>query len=140
MIGRRERANFDLFDLLEALQHHFHVGLHDGLAQLAELLHVLLFDDRVVLILRDAELIQQRADAEECAQKGVALHTQLQVAAIGGFFGDLKTGQREDANLLVDDLFARPERQTAPRPARPPDRTPKLASRPRPCRPAGWCG
>ena len=37
MVSRRERADFDLLHLLVALHHDFHVGLDDGLAQLAEL-------------------------------------------------------------------------------------------------------
>src|ERR1017187_229232 len=36
------RANFYLLHLIEALHHHLHVGLDHSLAQLAELLHILL--------------------------------------------------------------------------------------------------
>ena len=43
--ARRELADRDLLHALEALQHHFHVRLHHGVAQLAELFHVLLVDD-----------------------------------------------------------------------------------------------
>ena len=39
----------------------------------------------------------------------------MQVGAVGGLAGDFKAGQREDANVLVDDLLARPERQVLPR-------------------------
>ena len=58
VVGRRELADLDLLDALEALQHHFHVRLHHGVAQLAELLHILLVDNLAVLLLRDAELLQ----------------------------------------------------------------------------------
>ena len=89
--------------------------LHDRFAELAELLHVLLVHDVAVLLLRDAELLQHGADGEERAEEGVALHAELQVAAVGGLAGDFEAGQREDANLLVDDLLARPEGQVLPR-------------------------
>ena len=112
--ARCKLADLDLLHLLEALHHDFHVRLHDGLAQLAELLHILLVDNFAILLLRDAELLQQRADREERAQKGVALHAQLQIAAVGGFAGDVEAGQREDANLFLDDLLARPQRQVLP--------------------------
>ena len=36
--------------LLEALGHDFHVGLHDGIAQSSELLHVLLVNDFAELL------------------------------------------------------------------------------------------
>ena len=58
-IGRGHLADVDLLDPLEALDHDFHVRLDDRFAQLAELLHVLLVDDIAVLLLRDAELLQQ---------------------------------------------------------------------------------
>ena len=118
VVGRGERADLDLLDLIEALHHDFHVGLDDGFAELAELLDVLLVDDVAILLLGDAELLEQGADGEECAEEGVALHAELQVAAVGGLFGDVEAGQREDADVLVDDLLARPEGQAAPRPAR----------------------
>ncbi len=38
----------------------------------------------------------------------------MQIAAVGGLFGDGEAGQREDANVLLDDLLARPEGQTLP--------------------------
>jgi hypothetical protein len=81
---------------------------------LPNLLDILLANHGAILLLRDAEFLEQRADAEERAEKCIALHAQLQVAAVGGFFRNFKTGQREDANLLVDDLLARPERQLFP--------------------------
>ena len=99
---------------LEALHHDFHVGFDDGFAELAEFLDVLLADDVAILLLGDAELLEQVADGEEGAEEGVALHAQLQIAAVGGFFGDGKAGQREDANVFVDDLLARPEGQLLP--------------------------
>ncbi len=71
--------------------------------------------DVAVLLLRDAELLQQAADREECAEEGIALHAQLQIGAVGGLARDFKAGQREDANVLVDDLLARPQRQVLPR-------------------------
>ena len=114
--------------------------LHDGFAELAELLHVLLVDDVAVLLLGDAELLQHGADGEECAEEGVALHAQLQVGAVGGLAGDFEAGQREDANLFLDDLLARPQGQVLPRAlalrVRLPDEAAALAA----CRRADWCG
>ena len=109
-----EDADFDLLDLIEALHHDFHVGLNDSFAELAEFADVLLVNDGAVLLLRDAELLEQRADFEECAEEGVALHAELEVAAVGGFFGDGESGKREDANVFIDDLLARPRRQLLP--------------------------
>ena len=71
-------------------------------------------DDFAVLLLGDAELLEQAADGEEGAEEGVALHAELQVAAVGGFFGDGEARQGEDANVFIDDLLARPEGQTLP--------------------------
>ena len=119
--------------------HDFHVRLHDGFAELAELLHVLLVDDFAVLLLRDAELLQQAADRKECAEEGVALHAQLQIAAVGRLAGDFEAGQREDANLLVDDLLARPDAAGSPTRARLRRPTPRPGCRPPACRPADWC-
>ena len=113
-VGCGERADLDLLDLLEALGHDFHVGRDDGFAELAELLDVLLVDDFAILLLGDAELVEQAADGEECAEEGVALHAELEIAAVGGFLGDGEAGQREDANVLVDDLLAGPMGQTLP--------------------------
>ena len=139
-VGCGERADLDFLDLLEALGHDFHVGGDDGFAELAELLDVLLVDDFAILLLGDAELVEQAADGEECAEEGVALHAELEIAAVGGFLGDGEAGQREDANVVVDDLLAGPDGADAPRPARLLRRTPRPASRLRPCRRAGWCG
>ncbi len=108
-------ANCDFLHALKALRHDFHVGVDDGFAELAELLHVLLIHDVAVLLLRDAELLQHRADGEECSEEGVALHAELKVGAVGRLAGDFKARQREDANVLLDDLLARPEGQVFPR-------------------------
>ena len=86
----------------------------DGVAELAEFLDVLLVDDVAILLLGDAELLEQGADGEECAEEGVALHAELEVAAVGGLFGDGEAGQREDANVFIDDLLAGPEGQLLP--------------------------
>ncbi len=102
------------FTWLEALHHDFHVGGDDGIAELAEFFDVLLVDDVAVLLLGDAELLEQIADGEEAAEEGVALHAELQVAAVGGLFGDGEAGEGEDANVFIDDLLARPEGQTLP--------------------------
>ena len=51
---------------------------------------------------------------EECAEEGVALHAELEIGAVGGLAGDVKAGQGEDANLVVDDLLARPDGQVLP--------------------------
>ena len=95
--------------------HDFHVGVDDRFAQLAELLDVLLADDFAVLLLGDAELLQQGADREEGAEEGVALHAELKVGAVGRLAGNFETGQREDANVFLDDLLAGPEGQVLPR-------------------------
>ena len=58
VVGRRKLADLDLLHALKALHHHFHVRLHHGLAELAELFHILLVDNVAVLLLRDAELLQ----------------------------------------------------------------------------------
>ena len=84
-------------------------------AQPAELLHVLLVHDLVELFLGDAEFLEQRRHGEERAEERVALHAQLQVAAIGGLPGNLEPRQREDADLLLDDLLAGPQREPLPR-------------------------
>src|SRR5439155_17244248 len=83
--------------------------------QPAELLDVLLVDDLVELLLADSEFLEERGDGEERAEEGVALHTQLEVAAFGRLARDLKTRQREHADVLVDDLLARPHREPLPR-------------------------
>ena len=58
--------------------------------------------------------LQQRADREECAEERVALHAQLQIATVRRLAGNCKPGQREDANVLFDNLLARPRRQVLP--------------------------
>ena len=79
-------------------------------------------------------------DGEEGAEEGVALHAELKVGAVSCLAGDFKARQREDANVLLDDLLARPERQVLPRVfaffVRLPDETAALLA----CRRAGWCG
>ena len=70
--------------------------------------------DVAELLLGDAELLQHGATREERAEESVALHAQLQVGAVGGLAGDFETGQRVDANVLLDDLLARPEGQVLP--------------------------
>ena len=140
VIGRGELADGDFLDLREALDHDLHVGLHDGFAQLAELLHVLLVDHLAELLLRDAELVQQAGDGEEGAEERVALHAELQVAAVGGLARDFKAGQREDANVFVDDLLARPDAAGSPTRARRPRPTPRPGCRLPGCRRADWCG
>ena len=61
------------------------------------------------------EFLEQRRHGEERAEERVALHAQLQVAAVGRLPRDLEPRQREDADLLLDDLLARPQRQPLPR-------------------------
>ena len=139
VVGRGELADLDFLDALEALSHDFHVGLDDGFAELAELLHVLLADDVAVLLLRDAELLRAGADREEGAEEGVALHAELQVGAVGGLAGDFEAGQREDANVLLDDLLARPEGQVLPRALAFRVRLPDAGCRLAACRRADWC-
>ena len=73
-----------------------------------------LHDDVAVLLLGDAELLQHGADGEEGAEEGVALHAELEVGAVGGLAGDFEAGQREDANVLLDDLLAGPEGKVLP--------------------------
>ena len=67
------------------------------------------------LLVGDTEFSQQRRHLEERTEKSVALHAELQVGAIGGLAGDLESRQGEDADLLRDDLLARPQRQLLPR-------------------------
>ena len=115
MIGSRKRANLDLLHALEALQHHFHVRLHNRFAQLAKLLHILLVHNIAELLLGNAKLLEHGAHREERAQKRIALHAQLQVGAVRRLARNVKAGQREHANILVDNLLARPQRQVLPR-------------------------
>ena len=114
-IGRGELADWDLAHAIEPLRHDLHVGLHDALAQSSELLHVLVVHDLVELLLRDTKLLEQRRDGEKRAEKGVALHAQLEVASIGGLPGNLEPWQREDPDLLLDDLLPGPHREPLPR-------------------------
>ena len=58
---------------------------------------------------------EDRRHGKERAKERVALHAQLQVGAVGRVAGDLEAGQRVHANLLVDDLLARPHGQPLPR-------------------------
>ena len=114
-IDGSELADGNLAHPIEALRHDFHVGFHDAFAEPAELLDVLPVHDLAELLLIDPELVQQRRDGEERAEKRVALHAELQVRAIGGVARNLKPRQREHADVLVDDLLARPHRQPFPR-------------------------
>ena len=114
-IGCRDVADGDFLDALEALGHDLHVGDHDGVAQPSELLHVLLVHDIAELFLSDAELLEQRRHGEERSEERVALHAELEVAAVGRFPGNLEPGQRVDADLLLDDLLASPQGQPLPR-------------------------
>ena len=113
-VGRLELANRDLHDAREALRHDLHVRGHDRVAQPPELLHILLVDNVVELLLRDAELLEERRHGEERPEERVALHTELQVAAVGRFPRDLEPRQGENADLLLDDVLARPDRQPFP--------------------------
>src|SRR4030095_6102675 len=107
-VRRIERADIDFANALETLSHDFHVRGHDPLAQAAEFFDVLLVDHLTELVPADLEFIQQRRDREKRAEERIALHTQLQVGAIGGIARNLETWKREDADLLFDDLLARP--------------------------------
>src|SRR5271165_1839614 len=71
-------------------------------------------DDLAELLRRDAEIRKQRRDAEERSQKSVALHAELKVGTIGRLARDLKAGQGEYMELLVNNLPARPQRQPLP--------------------------
>ena len=114
-VGRGNIADNDLADAFKTLRHHFHVRLHNSVAELAELLHILLVDHVAILLRRNTELIEQRADLEEGAEKCVALHAELQIAAVGGLAGNVEARQGEDANVLVDNLLARPDWKLLPR-------------------------
>ena len=114
VIRSGERADGDLLHAVPALLHHFHVGLDHGIALLAEFLHVLLVHDFEELLASDAKLVKQAGDGEECAEECVALHAQLKVGAVGGLAGNVKAGQRVHANVVVDDLLARPLGQVLP--------------------------
>ena len=123
-IGRVELADGNFAHAAEALRHDFHVGLHDSFAEPSELLDVLLVDDLVELLLRDAEFLQEWRHREERAEERVALHAQLKVATVGRLSRDVEARQREDADVLVDDLLARPRAAAAPTPVRLPLPTP----------------
>jgi hypothetical protein len=113
-IGRGERADLDLLHLLEALGHDFHVGLHDGVAELAELLHVLLVDDFAILLLRDAELWSRLLTAKNAPRKALPCMRSCRSPRSVALLGDGEAGQREDANVFIDDLLARPDGQPLP--------------------------
>ena len=91
-VRRCQRANLDLLHLVVTLQHHFHVRLHHRIAQLAKLLHILLVNHFPILLLRDAKLLQQVAHRKERAQECVALHAQLQIAAVRRLLAMSKPG------------------------------------------------
>ena len=82
--------------------------LTTALAELPELLDVLLVDGVAELLGRNPEVLQHRRDREERPQKRVALHAELKVAAVSRFARDLEARQREDADVLIEDLLARP--------------------------------
>ncbi len=87
------------------------------------------------------EFLEQRRDREERAQERVALHAQLQVAAFGGLPRNLEAGQREHADVLVDESACRAQiGQPLPRLLAFFLGLPHAGSRPRTCRRAGWCG
>ncbi|MCG3162481.1 MAG: hypothetical protein JMDDDDMK_03736 [Acidobacteria bacterium] len=73
-------------------------------------------NDLAELLVADAELFEQPRNGEERAEESVALHAQLQIGAVGRFARNLEAGQREDADFMLDDLLARPQRQPLPRP------------------------
>ena len=114
-IRRFQLTDVDLADELEALGHDLHIRLDDAFAEPAELLDVLPVHHLVELFLIDPEFLEERRHPEEGAEERVALHAELQVCTIRGLARDLEAGQREDADLLVDDLLARPHRQPFPR-------------------------
>ena len=114
-VGGRDVADRNFLHALEALRHDLHVGDHDRVAQPAELLHVLLAHHVPELFLSDAKFGEQRRDGEKRPEERVPLHAELKVAAVSRFSGDLESGQRVDANLLLDDLLASPQGEPLPR-------------------------
>src|SRR6266567_3906344 len=114
MVGSLQFTHANLADTLEALRHDFHVRIHNGLAEPAKFLHVLLADNLAELLRRDAKIRKQGRDRKERAEKSVALHAKLQVGAISRFAGYLEAGQSEHADILPDDLLASPQREALP--------------------------
>ena len=90
-VGRLERTDANLADLLEPLCHDLHVGFHDPLTQPAELFHVLPVNDLAKLLPRDAEFVEQGRYGEKRAEKRVPLHAQLEIGAVSRLACNLET-------------------------------------------------
>ena len=100
-VGVFNFAVLDFHHALEAAEHHFHIRLHDSLAEAAKFFLVLIVHDLVVLLLAEVVILEKTGDAEKRAEEGVALHTQLEIRAAGGIAGDIETGQNEHANVVL---------------------------------------
>ncbi len=114
-IRRVDRTIRHRHDAITALDHDLHVGRHDRVAELAEFLHILLADDLSEVALGDVEVLQQGRDLEERTEEGVALHAQLEFRPGGRLLRDVEAGQREDADLFLDDRAPVFRRDSLPR-------------------------
>ena len=94
--------------------HYANVIFDNPRALLAEFMLELRPDRVEQSLLVQLRILHDRGRRKESPLECVALHAQLEVGAVGRESGDFEAGQREDANLLRDDLLARPDRQTLP--------------------------
>ena len=121
-----ELAVFDFLHAREALLHHEHVRSDDRFAEAAELFFILLLDRREERLVGDAVDLQERRNAEKCAEERIALHAQLQIAAVGRFARDVEPGQDVNADIVLANELAVLRRECAARPS------PAFRSIPRP--------
>src|SRR5439155_8694142 len=107
-------AVLDFLHAREALHHHFHVRMDDRFAKSTELLLVLLADGVMKLLFGNAVVLEERGDAEEGAQKRIALHAELEVGAVSRFARDLEARQDVDAQVIFFDEFSMPRGDALP--------------------------
>src|SRR5262249_22485232 len=99
-IGRFEFAVIDLLDARKALLHDLHVRGNDSFAEAAELLLVLLLDRRQEGFVADVVMLEEGRNAEEGAKEGVALHAELEIAAISCLTGNIEPGQNVNSDII----------------------------------------
>ena len=78
-----------------ALGHDLHVGVDNCLTELAEFFDVLGADHLFEMVFGDVEVLEKRRDLEERAEEAVALHAQLKIGPVGGFFSDIESGSKD---------------------------------------------
>jgi hypothetical protein len=105
----------DLVDFRITAAHHGQVVLHHARALGAELGLQLLFNGAEQRFFGQARVGAHRRRVEERALEGVALHAQLQFGAAGFVACDLECVEVINADLLLHDLLARPQRERWPR-------------------------